>query len=65
VAARETSFFPDIGIEALAAAVARYQELGCWEGGIEIPRDLYEQALTVFESAGAIGWRHRYEEVVG
>jgi NitT/TauT family transport system substrate-binding protein len=64
-AARETSFFPGIGVEVLAAAIARYQELGCWEGGIEIPRDLYEQALTVFESAGAIAWRHRYEEVVG
>ncbi len=64
VAAAESSFFPNIPPEALSAAVRSYQALGCWEGGIEIPRDLYEQALNVFQSAGEITWRHRYEEVV-
>jgi NitT/TauT family transport system substrate-binding protein len=65
VAAKEASFFPSIGSEMLASAVKRYREVGCWEGGIEITRDLYEQALNVFQSAGAIAWRHSYEEVVG
>jgi len=65
VAAAEASFFPGIAPELLAAAIQRYQALGCWEGGIEIPRDLYEQALNVFQAADAITWRHRYEEVVG
>lgn len=65
VAAAEASFFPEIAPELLASAIQRYQALGCWEGGIEIPRDLYEQALNVFQAAGAIAWRHRYEEVVG
>jgi NitT/TauT family transport system substrate-binding protein len=65
VAAREISLFPGIAAADLAAAVKRYQGLGCWEGGIEIPRNLYEQALDVFQAAGAISWRHRYEEVVG
>jgi len=65
VAAAEASFFPSIAPPALVAAVRLYQELGCWEGGLEIPRDLYEQALNVFQAAGAIAWRHRYEEVVG
>jgi NitT/TauT family transport system substrate-binding protein len=65
VSAKEAGFFPGIGSETLTAAVRRYQEVGCWEGGIEITRDLYEQALTVFQSAGAIAWRHSYEEVVG
>jgi hypothetical protein len=46
-------------------AVHRYQALGCWEGSLEIPRDLYEQALNVFQSGGELGWRHGYEEVVG
>lgn len=64
VAAAEASFFPQVSAEALALAVGSYQSLGCWEGGIEIPRDLYEQALNVFQSAGEITWRHRYEEVV-
>jgi len=65
VASRVASFFDGVGAEFLAATIARYQALGCWDGGIEIPRDLYEQALNVFQSVGAIAWRHRYEEVVG
>jgi hypothetical protein len=54
-----------VASEILAATVKRYQGVGCWDGGIEIPRDLYEQALNVFQSVDAIAWRHRYEEVVG
>ena len=64
VAAAEASFFPGIAPELLADTVRRYQAVGCWEGGIEIPRDLYEQALNVFQAAAEIAWRHRYEEVV-
>jgi NitT/TauT family transport system substrate-binding protein len=64
IAFKEASFFPGVDSGILASTVTRYQSLGCWEGGIEIPRDLYEQALDVFQSAGAIAWRHRYEEVV-
>jgi NitT/TauT family transport system substrate-binding protein len=64
VAAAEASFFPGIAPEVLTAGIAGYQSLGCWDGGIEIPRDLYEQALNVFQAAGEITWRHRYDEVV-
>jgi NitT/TauT family transport system substrate-binding protein len=60
IAAREADFFPGIGTGVLAAAVEDYQRLGCWEGGLEIPEDLYEQALTVFEQAGEIRARHPY-----
>jgi NitT/TauT family transport system substrate-binding protein len=63
VAARQASFFPGIDADVLAAAVAAYQGLGCWQGGIAIPEDLYEQALTVFEYAGQIRRRHPYSEV--
>ena len=63
IAAKEASFFPGVGLNALAGAVASYQRLGCWTGGIEIPRELYEQALNVFEFAGAIRQRHAYEAV--
>lgn len=65
VAAAEAEFFPDVPAAALADAVRRYQKLGCWDGGLEIPRDLYEQALNVFSAFGEITWRHPYEEVVG
>jgi NitT/TauT family transport system substrate-binding protein len=64
VATALAEFFPGISNELLASTIGRYQHLGCWEGGIEIPRDLYEQALTVFQSVGGITWRHKYEEVV-
>jgi len=64
VAAREASFFPDASQQALAAAISRYQKMGCWEGGIEIPRNLYRQALEVFLHGGAITRRHAYEDVV-
>jgi NitT/TauT family transport system substrate-binding protein len=65
VAAAEADRFPGIASELLAATIQRYQDLGCWLGGVEIPRDLYEQSLNIFQAAGAISWRHRYEEVVG
>jgi hypothetical protein len=39
-------------------------ELGSGKGDTEIPRDLYGQALKVFQSAGEITLRHRYEEAV-
>ena len=65
VAAAESEFFPNAGQGRLIEAIQRYQALGCWDGGIEIPQDQYDQALNVFQSANAITWRHKYEEVVG
>lgn len=64
VAAAEAELFPGVSRDLLADAIRCYQELGCWDGGIEIPRDLYQQALDVFQTAGAISWRHPYDEVV-
>jgi len=64
VARTEAGFFPGVAPEALAAAVARYQQLGCWNGEMAIERDRYEQALDVFLSQGLIRRRLPYEEVV-
>src|SRR6202011_3829914 len=61
---KEASFFPGIDVRSVSASVERYQKLGCWLGGIGIPRDLYEQALTVFEAEGEISSRHPYLETV-
>ena len=63
VAAKEASYFPSTDVAVLADAVRHYQTVGCWDGGIEIPRDLYEQALNVFERAGEITTRHSFDEV--
>jgi len=63
IAAKELSFFPGVDEAVLASAIAQYKSIGVWNGGIEIPRDLYEQSLNVFESTGAIKQRHPYDEV--
>ena len=65
IAEKEASFFPGIAREALEVAIGSYQALGTWEGGLEIPRDLYEQTLEVFLHGGAISKRYPYDEVVG
>ena len=64
IAAAEKEYFPHVGDDVLAAAIDRYQRLGCWEGDLTIPEDLYEHALEVFLSGAAITRRHPYELVV-
>ncbi|HEV8260718.1 MAG TPA: hypothetical protein VGQ19_08180 [Burkholderiales bacterium] len=64
VAAVEQSFFPDIRRQALAAAIACYQRLGCWAGDISIDRSHYETALDVFAHSRLISRRHPYDQVV-
>ena len=64
VAEVEASFFPGISIEAIGAAVARYQELGTWRSDPTITREQYEVAMDVFIFAGVFKERYRYEDVV-
>jgi NitT/TauT family transport system substrate-binding protein len=64
IADREAALFPTIDREALSKSIARYQKLGCWEGDLEITRELYEQALDVFLHSEAISARHPYDDVV-
>jgi NitT/TauT family transport system substrate-binding protein len=64
VATAEAAFFPGVPQAALAAAIAAYQQLGCWEGDLPISRDLYEQTLEVFLDSQAISRRWPYEDVV-
>jgi NitT/TauT family transport system substrate-binding protein len=64
VAAVEQSFFPDIHREALIAAIACYQKLGCWDGDVAIDWSHYETALDVFAHSRLISRRHPYDQVV-
>ena len=64
VADREAEFFPRTDRDALIKTVARYQDLGCWDGDLMITRERYEQALNVFLHSGKISRRYPYEEVV-
>ena len=55
---------PGIHRDALAQAIAAYQKLGCWTPHVEITRPAFEVALDVFQHAGLITKRHKYEDVV-
>jgi len=64
IAEAEASFFPNIHRDALAQAIATYQKLGCWTPHVEITRPAFEVALDVFQHAGLITKRHKYEDVI-
>jgi NitT/TauT family transport system substrate-binding protein len=64
VAEAEAPFFPDIARPVLSSTIAYYQKLGCWTPHVEITRPAFEVALDVFQHAGLITKRHRYEDVV-
>jgi NitT/TauT family transport system substrate-binding protein len=64
IAQAESSFFPDHSAEAVAKAIRTYQQMGTWTGDIAIPKNLYENALNVFEHAKLISQRYPYEKVV-
>ena len=64
VARAEAKFFPDMAIDAIAAAVAFYQKLDNWGGDIAIEPEHYETALDVFEHSKLITKRHAYGDAV-
>ena len=64
VAKAEASFFPDMAVDAIAAAVAFYQKLDNWGGDIGIEPDDYQTALDVFEHSKMITKRHPYRDVI-
>src|SRR5215831_10462631 len=57
VADREAELFPQTDREALTRTIARYQAMGCWDGGLAITRERYEQALNVFLHSGKLSRR--------
>ena len=64
VAEVEAAFFPEIDRAVLTATLATYQRLGCWTPHVEITRPAFEATLDVFQHAGLITRRHRYEDVI-
>jgi NitT/TauT family transport system substrate-binding protein len=64
IADAEASFFPEIDRAVLTTTIATYQALGCWTPHVEITRPAFETTLDVFQHAGLITRRHRYEDVV-
>jgi NitT/TauT family transport system substrate-binding protein len=64
VAKREAPFFPDIHPSVLEATIAAYQKLGNWSPHVEITRAAFEATLDIYQHAGKITKRHRYEDAI-
>src|SRR6266566_6943092 len=64
IAEIEAPFFKGFSVDALAAAVSRYQQLGSWRLDPTITREQYEVAMDVFIFAGVFKERYAYEDVV-
>jgi NitT/TauT family transport system substrate-binding protein len=64
VAKREAAFFPEIHPRVLEATIAAYQQLGNWSPHVEITRAAFEATLDIFQHAGKITKRHRYEDAI-
>jgi NitT/TauT family transport system substrate-binding protein len=64
VAEAEASFFPETDRSVLTATIASYQKLGCWTPHVEITRPAFEVTLDVYQHAGLITRRHRYEDAI-
>jgi NitT/TauT family transport system substrate-binding protein len=63
IARAETPYFPGIDEHVLADCIATYQQLGCWTPHVQITRAAFERTLDVFEHAGLLKQRYRYEQV--
>lgn len=64
IARTEASFFPNIHPDVLTRTIESYQKLGCWTPHVEITRPAFEVTLDVFQHAGLITRRHKYEDVI-
>jgi NitT/TauT family transport system substrate-binding protein len=64
IAGIEASFFPGVSLQAISAAVLRYQQLGTWRSDPRITREQYETAMDVFISTNVFKQRFVYEDVV-
>src|SRR5262245_8039340 len=64
IAESEASFFPAFSIDALTAAISRYQQLGTWRSDPRITREQYEMAMDIFLFSGSFKQRYAYEDVV-
>jgi len=63
IARAEKPYFPAIDESVLADCIAVYQRLGCWTPHVEITQAAFEKTLDVFEYAGLLKQRYRYEQV--
>ena len=63
VARAEKAFFPGTDEAVLARCIEAYQRLGCWTPHVEITKPAFEVAQDVFQHAGQLERRVRWEQV--
>lgn len=63
IAKSQRSYFPKIDEDVLATCLATYQKLGCWTTHAEITPEAFEVTLDVFQHAGGLTTRYRYDQV--
>lgn len=64
IARAEAPFFPGTDMAVLTATIGAYQRLGNWSPHVSITRPAFAATLDIFQHAGLITKRHRYEDVV-
>jgi NitT/TauT family transport system substrate-binding protein len=64
VAKIEAPLFPGIDLAVLTATIGAYQKLGNWSPHAEITRPAFEATLDIYQHAGRITRRHRYEDAI-
>lgn len=64
VAKLEAPFFSGIDVDVLTATIGAYQKLGNWTPHAEITRPAFEATLDIYQHAGRITRRHRYEDAI-
>jgi NitT/TauT family transport system substrate-binding protein len=64
VAKIEAPLFPGIDVAVLTATVTAYQQLGNWTPHAEITRPAFDATLDIYQHAGRITRRHRYEDAI-
>jgi len=64
VARVEAPLFPGVDVAVLEATIAAYQKLGNWSPHVEITRQAFEATLDIYQHAGRITRRHRYEDAI-
>jgi len=64
VAKIEAALFPGIDLAVLIATIGAYQKLGNWSPHAKITRPAFEATLDIYQYAGRITRRHRYEDAI-
>ena len=64
IAEVEARYFPGVSIEAITAAISRYQQLGTWRSDPRITPEQYEMAMDIFIFANVFKQRYVYQDVV-